>query len=82
MQLVSTRTITAALIFGCAVSSQSVHGQSTTAYEYDALGRLVAVDYGTSGSIDYVYDAAGNRTSVSIVGGGGGGSTTNGDIGR
>lgn len=45
---------------GFAMAQQSV----TVTYEYDALGRLVIVEYGAAGSIDYGYDPNGNRTQV------------------
>lgn len=35
-----------------------------TTYEYDALGRLVKVIYDDGTTIEYKYDAAGNRTEV------------------
>ena len=34
-------------------------------YEYDELGRLVKVTYDNGKYVEYVYDAAGNRTLVS-----------------
>ncbi len=34
------------------------------AYTYDALGRLIRVEYAGGSTIVYNYDAAGNRTSV------------------
>lgn len=35
-------------------------------YDYDAIGRLVKVDYGDGRAIEYTYDASGNRTSVVV----------------
>ena len=34
----------------------------TTTYKYDALGRVVEVDYPDGSIVQYTYDAAGNRT--------------------
>ena len=35
----------------------------SVSYEYDALGRLERIVYDDGTVIEYVYDAAGNRTS-------------------
>jgi YD repeat-containing protein len=66
---------------------RSVSAQETTAYTYDALGRLVAVR--TEGNPDqqrtatYDYDQAGNRTVVRTTGGssGGGGNSDGAVVG-
>ena len=34
----------------------------TTTYQYDALGRVIEVDYPDGSIVQYTYDAAGNRT--------------------
>ena len=39
----------------------------TVNYSYDASGRLVKIDYGSGGSITYVYDNAGNLLSRTVV---------------
>lgn len=46
---------------GAALSASAVH-------TYDALGRLTKVTYSNGVVITYVYDAAGNRTSVVVTG--------------
>lgn len=53
------------------VPLQMAMAQSTVKYEYDALGRLVAVrneggDNDTV-SVDYAYDKAGNRINVTVA---------------
>ena len=46
-----------------AASAYSVHAHADT-YQYDALNRLVRVEYAGGKAIRYSYDAAGNRTRV------------------
>lgn len=41
--------------------------QSAVTYTYDALGRLVRVDYGDGASIAYTYDAGGNLLNRSAT---------------
>jgi len=50
-----------ALAFMCLFAGACSAAEAT--YHYDALGRLVGADYGST-NMNYSYDAAGNRTSV------------------
>ncbi|MEM9401564.1 MAG: Ig-like domain-containing protein [Pseudomonadota bacterium] len=49
--------------------SSLVYAQDTTTYEYDALGRLIEVTLDDGTTVDYDYDAAGNRESKDVSGG-------------
>ena len=53
-------SIVISLVIGMAVVSS---GQSVT-YTYDALNRLIKVDYGDGNVVNYTYDQAGNRIYV------------------
>ncbi|MBO9709878.1 MAG: RHS repeat protein [Caulobacter sp.] len=57
-----------ALAMGIALAATGSASAATVKYGYDALGRLVTVDYGDGKVVTYTYDAAGNRTSVTTVG--------------
>lgn len=43
-------------------------GQGTVKYEYDALNRLTQVTYGNGVTVNYTYDALGNRLSKKVTG--------------
>lgn len=58
------RCLAGALLAG--VVSLALAGSAS--YTYDTLGRLTKVAYGNGVVITYVYDAAGNRTSLVVTG--------------
>ena len=50
----------------CAGIAGSFPVAAATTYTYDSLGRLSTVTYDNGKEIVYTYDAAGNRTQVTI----------------
>jgi YD repeat-containing protein len=54
--------LTASLLFALALCPQAF--ADSVSYVYDSLNRLTSVTYGSSVTIAYTYDAAGNRSST------------------
>ena len=64
MRALSSRVFAALFLLG------TITGSATAAdiyYSYDALGRLVQIVYPSGKTVTYTYDAAGNRTSVTVT---------------
>jgi len=61
----NTMRLTAALII--LFTAGIVHAATIT-YTYDSLNRLTKVDYGNGDTIEYTYDAAGNRLTLKASG--------------
>ena len=60
----NTLVIASTLIISLALLLSSVPALAgSVSYEYDALGRLERVVYDDGTAVEFVYDAAGNRTS-------------------
>ena len=51
------------LLCGALLGAAAPAKAGSVAYEYDALGRLERIVYDDGTVIEFVYDAAGNRTS-------------------
>ncbi len=73
---IQKRTCLVLLVVGLpiALSNYATAATGTETYTYDARGRLASVTYPNGTSINYAYDAAGNRTSSGAAAGGGGGT--------
>ena len=55
----------AAVVTACLLATAlPCSADTTTTYQYDALGRLTSVSYPNGSTITYSYDAAGNRTQM------------------
>lgn len=51
-----------------ATAQSSPPAQTSITYRYDALGRLIRVEYPNGRVVTYSYDKAGNRTVVTVGG--------------
>ncbi|WP_443751054.1 RHS repeat domain-containing protein [Asticcacaulis solisilvae] len=58
------KTLLVAAIAGALGGLVSPAFATPTTYKYDALGRVIEVDYPDGSIVYYSYDAAGNRTST------------------
>ena len=56
--------LTAGLFAAASLVAASSALAGDTVYKYDALGRVIEVDYPDGSIVYYSYDAAGNRTQV------------------
>jgi YD repeat-containing protein len=54
------------IVLACALAATGLASVPAWAitYQYDALGRITKVTYDDGSSVEYTYDAAGNRTLV------------------
>ncbi len=55
--------LVAGLLIALAGGDAALAAAQTITYTYDALGRVVTVNYGNGVTVTYTYDKAGNRTA-------------------
>ena len=53
-----------ATLLAAALAAAAPSYAGTTTYRYDALGRVIEVDYPDGSIVIYTYDKAGNRTAT------------------
>src|SRR3546814_9283998 len=58
--------ISLGLILGAVHASVSLAGPASATYTYDELGRLLSGTFSSGRKVDYQYDAAGNRTTMTM----------------
>lgn len=59
---------TIAILIGTSLGAYPALADEHVTYAYDALGRIVSATYTNGKTINYTYDAAGNRAQVIISG--------------
>ena len=59
-----SRSMLAVAAAGLTLAGATPVFAGTTIYQYDALGRVIEVDYPDGSKVLYTYDAAGNRTKT------------------
>ena len=59
-------TIMGLMLAGILAFPSLAHAEEVT-HSYDDLNRLIKTDYGNGKAINYTYDAAGNRTSQTVI---------------
>jgi len=55
------------VVFSIALLCLQSTDSAAATYTYDSLSRLISVDYGNGTTIDYTYDAAGNRLALTAL---------------
>ena len=67
MQSIRQALFISIAVIGLVIGLAAISSAQSATYYYDALNRLIKVDYGDGNFVEYAYDQAGNRLYVGAL---------------